>query len=204
MSIITKMQNIPKQTRSKLRIQKIIEAAEKILLEEGIDNITIARIADVSGLKRTSTYKFFPTIHSLKLEMSNIYINACKKHFVSKTENIRTNNLSVIVFRCVEILYMYFENHIEAQKIILSNEFNPSIDSKKFQELSLAIQSFVDLNINLPNMFNKDGVYRVFTQIIISIFSLNVKENNALDEVGKIEAHRAGYAYLLSWTTKNS
>ena len=84
MSIITKMQNIPKQKRSKLRIQKIIEAAEKILLEEGIDNITIARIADVSGLKRTSTYKFFPTTHSLKLEMSNIYISACKKHFVSK------------------------------------------------------------------------------------------------------------------------
>ena len=49
MSIITKMQNIPKQKRSKLRIQKIIEAAEKILLEEGIDNITFARIADVSA-----------------------------------------------------------------------------------------------------------------------------------------------------------
>ena len=81
MSIITKMQNIPKQKRSKLRTQKIIEAAEKILLEEGIDNITIARIADVSGLKRTSTYKFFPTIHSLKLEMSNIYIGFLHSSF---------------------------------------------------------------------------------------------------------------------------
>ena len=33
------MQNPPKQNRSKLRIQTIIETAEWILLEEGIDNI---------------------------------------------------------------------------------------------------------------------------------------------------------------------
>ena len=198
------MQNPPKQTRSKLRIQTIIETAEKILLEKGIDNITIAYISELSGLKRTSTYKFFPTPKSLKSEMSNIYINDCIKDFISKSENIKTDNLSVIVLRCVGILFEYFDNNLKAQKLVLSNEFNPSLENKKFNELSLAIQSFVDLNINLPNMFNKDGVYRVFTQIIMSIFSLNVKENNALDEVAKIEAHRAGYAYLLSWTTKNS
>ena len=204
MSIIPNMHNIPKQNRSRLRIQKIIRAAEQILLEEGVENITIARIAEVSGLKRTSTYKFFPTTNSLKFEMSNIYISECTKEFISKTENIKTDNLSVIVLRCVEILYVYFTNHIEAQKIIFSNEFNPSVDGKNFQKLSKAIQTFVDLNIALPEMFNKDGVFRVYTQIIISIFSLNVKENNTLDEVGKIEAHRAGYAYLLSWTSKNS
>ena len=49
------MQNPPKQNRSKLRIQTIIETAEKILLDEGIDNITIAYISELSGLKRTST-----------------------------------------------------------------------------------------------------------------------------------------------------
>ena len=55
------MHNPPKQNRSKLRIQKIIETAEEILLTEGIDEITIANISELSGLKRTSTYKFFPT-----------------------------------------------------------------------------------------------------------------------------------------------
>ena len=77
-------------------------------------------------------------------------------------------------------------------------------ENEKFNELSLAIQSFVDMNIDLPEMFNKDGVYRVFTQIIISIFSLNLKENDRIDEVGRIEAHRAGHAYLLSWINQKS
>ena len=198
------MHNPPKQNRSKLRIQKIIETAEEILLTEGIDEITIANISKLSGLKRTSTYKFFPTPKALKLEMSNIYMAECIKDFTSKTENIKTDNLSVVVLKCVGILYDYFDNNLKAQKLILSNEFGPSIGTDKFYELSLAIQSFVDMNIKLPEMFNKDGVYRVFTQIIISIFSLNQKENDSIDEVGKIEAHRAGHAYLLDWVNQSS
>ena len=198
------MHNPPKQNRSKLRIQKIIETAEEILLNEGIDRITIAYISELSGLKRTSTYKFFPTPKSLKLEMSNIYISECIKDFKSKSENIKTDNLSVIVLRCVGILYDYFDNNLKAQKLILSNEFSPSIEADKFKELSSVIQSFVDMNIKLPDMFNKDGVYRVFTQIIISIFALNLKENDSIDEVGKIEAHRAGHAYLLDWVNQGS
>ena len=198
------MYNPPKQNRSKLRIQKIIETAEEILLTEGIDEITIANISELSGLKRTSTYKFFPTPNALKLEMSNIYMSECIKDFKSKTQNIKTDNLSVVVLRCVGILYDYFDNNLKAQKLILSNEFGPSIGTDKFYELSLAIQSFVDMNIKLPEMFNKDGVYRVFTQIIISIFSLNQKENDSIDEVGKIEAHRAGHAYLLDWVNQGS
>ena len=32
-------------------------------------------------------------------------------------------------------------------------------------------EKFIDKNIELPKFFNNDGVFRVFTQIIISIFS---------------------------------
>ena len=70
-------------------------------------------------------------------------------------------------------------------------------------KLSTNIQSFVESNIKLPVMYNKDGIYRVLTQIIISIFSLNVK-SNALNETGKIEAHRAGHAYMLNWVNQSS
>ena len=164
------MHNPPKQNRSKLRIQKIIETAEEILLNEGIDRITIAYISELSGLKRTSTYKFFPTPKSLKLEMSNIYISECIKDFKSKSENIKTDNLSVIVLRCVGILYDYFDNNLKAQKLILSNEFSPSLETDKFNELSSLIQSFVDMNIKLPEMFNKDGVTGFLLKLLFQFF----------------------------------
>jgi hypothetical protein len=53
-------------------------------------------------------------------------------------------------------------------------------------------------------MHNKDGIYRVLTQIIISIFSLNIKEGGLLNETGKIEAHRAAHSYMLNWVNQSS
>ena len=41
----------PKQTRSKKRIEIILNTAEEIILSEGIKSITIANISELSGLK---------------------------------------------------------------------------------------------------------------------------------------------------------
>ena len=198
------MDQLGKQKRSKERIQIILDTAEQILLEQGIDAITIANISKYSGLKRTSTYKFFPTTNSLKSVMIDSYIKKCSKEFESKSINISTNQSSVIILRTVEILFNFFQNSKAAQIIILSNTLTPTMPSKSIHEISSQVQAFVDMNIELPDMFNKDGVFRVLTQIIISVFSLNTKESGALNEVGKIEANRAAHAYLLNWINQSS
>ena len=193
-----------KQERSKKRIQIILETAEIILLDEGLESLTIANISKYSGLKRTSTYKFFPTADSLKEALIIKYINDCSKYFEEKSYNINTENLSVVILRYVEILYDYFQESSSAQIIILKNTVNPPIDSSVIRILSTTIQSYIESNIKLPDMHNKDGIYRVLTQVVISIFSLNVKESGLLNETGKIEAHRAGYSYMQNWVNQSS
>ena len=65
---------IAKQKRSKDRVDKIISTA-KLILEHGeVADITIARISEMSNLKRTSTYKFFPTPDHIKSYFSLIHI----------------------------------------------------------------------------------------------------------------------------------
>ncbi|MDC1241511.1 TetR/AcrR family transcriptional regulator [Gammaproteobacteria bacterium] len=194
----------PKQERSKKRIQIILDTAEKILLDEGLESLTIANISKYSGLKRTSTYKFFPTADSLKEALIIKYINDCSEYFEEKSYNINTENLSVVILRYVEILYDYFQESSSAQIIILKNTVNPPIDSSVIRILSTTIQSYIESNIKLPDMHNKDGIYRVLTQVVISIFSLNVKESGLLNETGKIEAHRAGYSYMQNWVNQSS
>jgi AcrR family transcriptional regulator len=198
------MEQIGKQERSKKRIEIILNTAEEILLEKGLDAITIANISKYSGLKRTSTYKFFPTSDALKSVMITRYIESCSMEFKTKSVNIKTDQSSVIILRTVEILFNFFKNSKAAQIIILSNTLTPSMPSKSIHELSSQVQTFVDMNIDLPEMFNKDGVFRVLTQIIISVFSLNTKESGELNEVGKIEANRAAHAYLLNWINQSS
>ena len=82
------MDSAPKQERSKKRIQTILETAEAILLEENVDAITIAKISKLSGLKRTSTYKFFQTPDSIKTELVKKYFIECNEDFISNIDNI--------------------------------------------------------------------------------------------------------------------
>ena len=198
------MDQQPKQARSKKRIEVILETAEKILLETGVDDITIANISKISGLKRTSTYKFFQTPESIKAALAAKYFSELKDEFSQNTSNINSSELSVIVLRSVEIIYNYFHTKNAAQDLILKNTTSIPVNKEFFNEVALCVQMFIDKNIELPKFFNNDGVFRVFTQIIISIFSLNTRESGSLNEVGKIEANRAAHAYMLNWVNQSS
>ena len=198
------MEIIAKQERSKKRVKLILQTAESILLRDGLDAITIANIAKYSGLKRTSTYKFFPTTDSLKAMMIKGYLKDCENIFRGEVTSIETNQVSVIVLKTVEVIYEFFISSKAAQLIILKNTVSPPISSAPMHGLASSIEDFVDKNIELPDMYNKSGVYRVLTQLILSVFALNAKENGELNEVGRIEAHRAGLSYLLNWINQSS
>ena len=197
------MDQAPKQERSRKRIEVILITAENILLENGIDSVTIANISKVSGLKRTSTYKFFQTPEAIKAALATKYFIELSKDFSKRSSDINTAELSVIVLRTVEIIYDYFSSSIAAQQLVLSNTTSLPVTKEPFHELSSSVQEFIERNIELPEFFNNDGVFRVFTQIIISIFSLNTRESGILNEVGKIEANRAAHAYILNWVNQS-
>ena len=197
------MDQAPKQERSRKRIEVILTTAENILLENGIDSVTIANISKVSGVKRTSTYKFFQAPEAIKAALATKYFIELSKDFSKRSSDINTAELSVIVLRTVEIIYDYFSSSIAAQQLVLSNTTSLPVTKEPFHELSSSVQEFIERNIELPEFFNNDGVFRVFTQIIISIFSLNTRESGILNEVGKIEANRAAHAYILNWVNQS-
>jgi AcrR family transcriptional regulator len=187
-----------KQERSKLRVAKIIEAAHQILLTQDIDDITISNLAIHSDLKRTSTYKFFANPDDVKLLLVQRYFKECSEEFRQSDSNHEYEDLSKALEESVVRIFNFFTTNIGAQKIILQNTVTPPVESKILHLLSKEVISFIEKNIKLPSMFNKEGVFLVMVQIIISIFSLNIKENGELNQIGKSEAQRASYSYLLS------
>lgn len=187
-----------KQERSKLRVAKIIEAAHQILLTQNIDDITISNLAVHSDLKRTSTYKFFANPDDVKLLLVQRYFKECSEEFRQSDSSHEYEDLSKALEESVVRIFNFFTTNIGAQKIILQNTVTPPVESKILHLLSQEVLSFIEKNIKLPSMFNKEGVFLVMVQIIISIFSLNIKENGELNQIGKSEAQRASYSYLLS------
>ena len=137
------MDSAPKQERSKKRIETILETAETILLEENIDAITIANISKLSGLKRTSTYKFFQTPDSIKSALVSKYLLECNKDFIDNIGNINSQELSVVVLRSVEILHNFFVESKAAQALILLNTTCLPVPKESFNIFAIGARQFV-------------------------------------------------------------
>jgi AcrR family transcriptional regulator len=188
----------PKQKRSIERIKKILDASNNLLNEGGIESLTIAKISEFADLKRTSTYKFFETPDEIKQALIKRYVQDCNQH-LNKTIALNSEgDYSLCLRECVVSIIEFFQSTKGAQKLILENTVSPPIDSSDLHEIAETILKHIEKSVGLPNMFNKSGVFLVVTQIIISILSLNTKENSGLTDVGLNEAVRAANAYLLS------
>ena len=187
----------PKQKRSQDRINKILQTAESILEHESTDALTIAKISEMAGLKRTSTYKFFETPDDIKLGLIQIYIKKCNQALIANLQINSNADYAACLKDSVDIIIEFFKANPGAQKLILENNVTPPVLSSELHKIADSILKHVEGSIGLPNMFNKPGVFLVITQIIFSILSLNTKENAELTDVGLNEAVRATNAYLL-------
>ena len=78
------MEVIAKQERSQKRINRIVDAAIQIIESEDVNALSLAKVAEISGLKRTSTYKFIPTVNFLK----ELVIMKCIDECVDCFDNI--------------------------------------------------------------------------------------------------------------------
>ena len=188
----------PKQKRSQDRLNKILQTAESILEHESTDALTIAKISEMAGLKRTSTYKFFETPDDIKLGLIQIYIQKCNQALIANLQINSNADYAACLKDSVDIIIEFFKTNLGAQKLILENNVTPPVLSSELHKIADSILKHVEGSIGLPNMFNKPGVFLVITQIIFSILSLNTKENAELTDVGLNEAVRATNAYLLS------
>jgi AcrR family transcriptional regulator len=64
----------PRQARSRARLAQILAAADAILAEEGVEALTIRRIADRAGVPVGTLYQFFPDKGSVVDAVARAYI----------------------------------------------------------------------------------------------------------------------------------
>ena len=66
----------PRQIRSQLMVQDILEAANIVLKESGLAAFNTNRVADVAGVSIGSLYQYFPNKEALLLQMQSAEVEA--------------------------------------------------------------------------------------------------------------------------------
>ena len=66
----------PTQSRSKILVDAIVAASQQILLEEGTEQLTTKRIAEVAGITIGSLYQYFPNKEAILANLFSEKISA--------------------------------------------------------------------------------------------------------------------------------
>ena len=77
------MRKRPQQQRSREMVRALIDATAQVIQQQGLDNTTTARIAEVAGVSVGSLYQYFGDKDGL--------IEEAKRHF-EKLGKLRTRN----------------------------------------------------------------------------------------------------------------
>lgn len=85
----TSLRRIPKQDRSRERIDEILKVAMELIGKKGIDAVTMKEIASLSGGPIASVYQYFPNKSAIIATLYERYLEQVKALLAQGLQNIR-------------------------------------------------------------------------------------------------------------------
>jgi len=142
---------IAKQERSRKRVKIILNTARDILAESSVDEITIANIAKRANLKRTSTYKFFPSPEKIKMMIIEDDLEQCAKDLALNCENNSSDNLKKPLEKIIIELIKLLKESLSLQKLVLASNITPPLTISSLDLLSSVIEDYIEKIIQTLN-----------------------------------------------------
>jgi AcrR family transcriptional regulator len=95
-----KPRKLPRQTRAKATVDAIVEATTQVLLEDGYDRFTTARVAERAGVSVGSLYQYFPN----KAALASAVIDRCCDDFLIAFESALAGRRRATLADCIRAL----------------------------------------------------------------------------------------------------
>lgn len=170
------------------KIEKIKQAAIKLIVEEGYGGASVSKIAKQAKVAEGYLYRDYAS----KKELINDILNNSIISIVSQIEQILTENtdLKIIIEKIIRIIFKYsIEDSMRMKFIyVLMNDYNFTID-KELQNRTLAVcEKFIKIGTSNNQIISSLTVEDVYLQTIsYSIQFINHRMKNyfgisALDE----------------------
>ena len=80
----------PRQARSRVLYDALVEATQRVLASEGVAAVTTARVAEVAGVSIGSLYQYFPSCEALIAAVIDHKIESDVRELMPFIESLRT------------------------------------------------------------------------------------------------------------------
>ncbi len=129
----TTPRKLPKQERSRITVEAILEATTHILVEEGYQNANTNRIANRAGISIGSLYQYFPNKESLMTALIEQHSNEMVELVETKLNHLFDSQLEIVIPELVTALVAAHAIHPRLHQV-LSEEIPRSGRSPQMQK----------------------------------------------------------------------
>jgi AcrR family transcriptional regulator len=131
----------PRQARAKVTVDAIVEATTQVLLSEGYENFTTARVAERAGVSIGSLYQYFPN----KAALVSAVIDRCCDNFLGAFESAVIHEATLVDCIGAMVDFTFVSHHIEPELHRVVNELAPLIGvAERTQIVSLATAKAIE------------------------------------------------------------
>lgn len=109
----------PLQERSRERVDRVLEVAERLVAETGPEGLSIPDVARVSGVPRASIYQFFPNKYALLLAITDIHLRRVSDLVAGLQDQLQNATLEDLASLTTRSAADYYNRHPVASMLIL-------------------------------------------------------------------------------------
>jgi AcrR family transcriptional regulator len=111
----------PRQARSRVLVDAVVEATEKVLAEEGAGGVTTTRVAEVAGVSVGSLYQYYPSRESLIAAVIERRVEDDLRWMDTVLPTLIGQPLRVILRQCLERVVQLFRAETALYREILTS-----------------------------------------------------------------------------------
>ena len=126
----------PKQERSKKRFEEVLKTAEFIYTHQDNYALTVQDVSKLTGMKRPSIYKFFPSNESILEALSFKYASDLFRLIKKNLNNLQYKDNKELIKVVIDVCAIYANKNHPFSNLIF-NEFSKEFLIKNIQELIL-------------------------------------------------------------------
>jgi len=117
----------PVQERSRQTVARILDAAEALIDEGGVEAVTTRAVADRAGVTYPSLYRFFADREEILDQLVTHHLAALDAQAVAEEQTWQITSVRDVIDRELDLHAAYYKEHPSAARLWLSGRSSPAV-----------------------------------------------------------------------------
>lgn len=188
---------LPRQERSRVRFQALLDATKELLAERDFSEIGIYDIAERANVQPSSAYHFLPTPEAAFVALARQFLVEQRAYlFQPFDRTVIMNWPDLINLRYSRAVEFFNSNPVYGRLFLAQNSADiRKIDEENVDEVSSISYDWLDQYVIMPYLPNHQARYMVLIAIWDGIWTMSYRRHGLITETYANEGRQAGLAY---------